>query len=463
VRVDPEPARTMPGVERVIPLESAVAVIADSWWRAEQAVRALDPVFAGDGGEAISQEDLVRLQDEALQAAGSSAHSQGDADGAIASAPAGRIVEAEYRVPYLHHAAMEPINATAQFADGTLTVWAGEQDALGAKALLAEISGLNARDVILHGLPVGGSFGRRIAQSADYMRHLVPIVMEMAPRPVKLILSREQEFAQGAYRPALATRIAAAIDEAGNPIAWSQRFLAGPTRNEAYALPYRIANQSLRTIDFSTHIHTGTWRAVAHTQHAYWTECFIDELAKAAGRDPFEYRRDLLPDGSRERNVLETAADRAGWHDPLPEGHGRGIALHESYGTWVAEVVEASLDNRGRPKVHRVVAAVDCGGMVHPDTALQQVEGGIIMGLSAALSEEITLADGAVVQSNFHDYEILRLADAPRIEVHFIESGAPRGGLGEPALPPAAPALANAVFAITGRPIRALPLRDQMQ
>lgn len=462
VRVDIEPARAMPGVENVLRLDGAVAVVGQSWWQANQAVLALDPTFSDGGNGDLSEDGLAQAQDEALAASGSSLHSAGNADAALASSPRERILQAEYRVPYLHHGAMEPINATARFADGVLTLWAGEQDALGAKALLIELSGLSADNVIVHGLAAGGSFGRRIAPSADYLRHLVPIALAMSPRPVKLILSREEEFTHGAYRPALATRIEAAIGDDGMPVAWSQRFLAGPTRNEAFHLPYRIANQSLRSVDFATHVHTGTWRAVAHTQHAFWTECFIDELAHAAGRDPFEYRRDLLPEGSRERIVLETAVARAGWGEALPAGVGRGIAIHESYGTWVAEVVEASLGADGLPRVHRVVAAVDCGGLVHPDTALQQVEGGIIMGLSAALREKITLEGGAVVQTNFHDYDVFRLRDTPRIEVHFVASDAQWGGLGEPGLPPAAPALANALFAAAGKRIRRLPVLDAL-
>ncbi|WP_052958208.1 molybdopterin cofactor-binding domain-containing protein [Aquamicrobium sp. LC103] len=462
LRVDTGPAEAMTGVERVLPLDHGVAVVAKSWWQANEAMLALEPEFSTEGQMVLSQADLEQRQDQALGSEGSSAHAQGDADAALETASAERIVEAVYRVPYLHHAAMEPINATAQFADGVLTLWAGEQDALGAKALLVELSGLGADNVIVRGLPAGGSFGRRIAPSADYLRRLVPIALAMSPRPVKLILSREEEFTHGAYRPALATRVRAALGENGLPTAWSQRFLAAPTRNEAFVLPYAIENQSLRSIDFATHVHTGTWRAVAHTQHAFWTESFVDELAHAADRDPFVYRRDMLPEGSRQRRVLETAAERASWGTPLPAGTGRGIALHECYGTWVAEVIEASLGEDGGPRVHRVVAAVDCGGLVHPDTALQQVEGGIIMGLSAALREKITLEDGRIVQTNFHDYDVFKLEDTPKIEVHFLESDAPWGGLGEPALPPVAPALANALFAATGRRIRRLPIADAL-
>ena len=356
---------------------------------------------------------------------------------------------------------MEPVNVTAQFADGRLTVWAGEQDALGTKAQLMGLSGLGADAVEFHGLAAGGSFGRRIPQSAEYMEHVVALARAASPRPVKLILHREEEFTHGTYRPALATRISATLGEEGLPVAWSQTFLVGPTRNEGFALPYRIPNQSLRSVPFGTHLRTGTWRSVAHTQHAFWTESFIDELAHAAGRDPYEYRRALLGEGSREMRVLDAAAELGGWNESLEAGMGRGIAIVESFGTLVAHVVEIAMED-GLPKVRRVSAAVDCGTVIHPDTARQQVEGAIVMGLSAAMREEITLSGGAVAEQNFGDYPVFTMADVPAIDIVFLASDGPWGGLGEPGLPPAAPALANAIFAATGKRCRALPLDKQM-
>jgi len=363
-------------------------------------------------------------------------------------------------VPFVHHATMEPINATAQFKDGKLTVWAGEQDALGSKTHLMKVSGLSAADVTLVALPVGGAFGRRIAQTADHLDQVVAIARQTAPRPVKMIWSREEDFAQGTYRPAVATRFAAALGSDGMPVAWSQLYveIPGPGRNDGFLIPYAIPNQSIRSVPSSSHVRTGTWRSVAHSQFGFWIESFIDELAAAAGRDPFEYRRALLAPGSRQRRVLDTAAEKAGWSSPLAAGIGRGIALVESFGTVVAHVVEASLGQRGVPIVHRVTAAVDCGEVCHPNTAAAQIEGGIIMGLSAAIAEEITIERGAAVQKGFADYPLLTLARTPRIEVHFIRSEGPWGGLGEPGLPPAAPALANALFAATGRRMRTLPL-----
>jgi isoquinoline 1-oxidoreductase beta subunit len=459
VSVDTAPARSAAGVFEIVTTERAVAVIATSWWEARSALDLLAPNFSDDRPAIHHRDSLWAAQDSALSASeADKLVSLGDAGEAIQASPPDRIVAARYRVPWLHHAAMEPVNVTAQLADGRLTVWGGEQDALLAKAQMMDLSGLGADAVTFHGLAAGGAFGRRVSPSADYMEHVVPLARAASPRPVKLILHREEEFTQGAYRPALATDISASLGEDGLPTAWSQTFLAGPTRNEGYALPYAIPNQSLRAVSFASHVRTGTWRAVAHTQHAFWTESFIDELAHAAGHDPYDYRRRLLPEGSRWQRVLDAVAQDAEWAEPSAPGIGKGIAIAESYGTIAAHVVEIALDAAGRPSVTRVVAAVDCGTVIHPDTALQQVEGAIIMGLSAAMREEITLSDGVVVEQSFRDYPIFTMADTPAIQIRFLESDGAWGGLGEPGLPPAAPALANAVFAATGRRIRDLPI-----
>ncbi|BCH28400.1 oxidoreductase subunit beta [Mesorhizobium sp. L-8-10] len=464
IDADLAPAKAISGVVDVLRLDNAAAVVAPSWCQARRAVDALELRFSNGDAKVLDGIALHAAQDRALsEIDGTDMVDIGDAVEAFEAAAETRRITATYRVPYLHHAAMEPINITAQFAEGRLTVWGGEQDALGTKAKLVELSGLSGDAVTFHGLAAGGSFGRRIPVSADYLDHIVPLARAASPRPVKLILSREEEFTHGAYRPALATVMKASLGRDGRPTAWLQTFLAGPTRNEGFALPYTIANQSIRAIDFATHVRTGTWRAVAHTQHAYWMESFVDELAHAVGQDSFEYRRSLLPEGSRERKVLETAAKKAGWGEPLPAGHGRGIAIAESYGTVVAEVIEVSLRADGMPHVHRVVAAVDCGTVIHPDTARAQVEGAILMGLGAALFEEITLDGGAVVETNFPNYPIMTMGETPAIEVHFVSSDGAWGGLGEPGLPPAAPALCNALFAAGGRRIRSLPIRRALE
>ena len=279
---------------------------------------------------------------------------------------------------------------------------------------------------------------------------------------MKLIWSREEDFAQGAYRPAVATRIEASQGDTGQVQGWQQRFIDSPELiNEGFPLPYPIANQRIDAVSAPTHVRYGAWRSVAHSQHGFFTESFMDELAAAAKQDPLEFRRMHLPADSRHRRVLDEAARRADWGTPLPAGHARGIALVESFGSIVAEVIEASLE-ANVPKVHRVTAVVDCGFVVHSDTAAQQVQGGIIMGLSAALGEAITIKDGAVVQRSFPDYPILRMEQVPAIEVTFIDSDGPLGGLGEVGLPPVAPALANAIYACSGRRIRSLPIRSAL-
>ncbi|WP_119419556.1 xanthine dehydrogenase family protein molybdopterin-binding subunit [Desertibaculum subflavum] len=458
--LDPAPAQAVKGVEQVVKFPHGIGVIARNWWQAQKGLAALKPVFSDGGNGNVSSASLAATQESALGAAdGKSMVKLGDAEAALQQ-PGARIVEATYHVPFLHHAAMEPINATAQVKDGRLTVWGGEQDALGAKMKLVQLSGFAADKVTLHPLPVGGSFGRRVTVTTRHLEQVVELAKAASPNPVQMIWSREEDFAQGTYRPQVASRIRAALGPDGKPTAWSQSFVETPGINEAIGLPYPIPNQSIRAVPVPVHVTQGSWRSVAHTQHGFYTETFIDELAQAAGRDPFEYRRDLLPAGSRQRRVLEIAAEKAGWGKPLPEGRGLGIALVESFGTVVAQVIEASQGRNGVPVVQRVVAAVDCGDVCHPDTATQQVEGAIVMGLGAAIAERITIENGAVRQRNFPDYPISTMASTPPvIEVHFVPSDGAWGGLGEPGMPPVAPALANALFAATGRRARSLPLK----
>nr|WP_297356503.1 molybdopterin cofactor-binding domain-containing protein [uncultured Caldimonas sp.] len=463
--VDPAPAMAMPNVERVVQMDKAVLVVARDYGSAQQALDALRPVFTDEGQGGVTHESLREAQHRALaEEAGRAVVSIGDAEDVLWEAPRERVIERRYSVPMLHHAAMEPVNATAQFKDGKLTVWAGEQDALAARAELAKLAGLPVDQVEFVPLPIGGAFGRRLPKSAHHLPQVVRAAMDMSPHPVKLIWSREEDFAQGAYRPATATVIRATLGPDGLPLAWWQRYVEGvKSPSEAFHLPYRIPNQSIHAVDVPSHVRRGSWRSVNHTQHGYYTESFIDELAHAAGRDPLDYRLQLLPEGSRHRRVLEVAAQRAGWHEPLASGRGRGIALVESFGSIAAHVVEASVNERGEPRVHRVVAAIDCGGVCHPDTATQQVEGAVLMGLGAALAEQITLQGGAVVQRGLQDYPLMTMAQTPAIEVHFVASDAPWGGLGEPGVPPVAPALCNALFAATGQRVRELPVRDALQ
>lgn len=469
VACDTGAALAVAGVERVVQLPDAVAVIAHGYWAAHKGLLALKPVFGDDGNRAVSSAGIERAHGAALlkedDGDGTKVlHEQGDALTQLAQFAQGaqgdpRALDATYHVPFLHHAAMEPINFTAQFASGSIYFWGGAQNLLWTRAELAKLAGVPMDKVSLFPMPLGGAFGRRsLPDMTNYLPQIVQIGREASPYPVKMIWSREEDFAQGAYRPALASRIRAALADDGRPTAWVQSYIDTGGRNEAYLLPYAIPNQSIRAVPGAYHIRRGAWRSVAHTQHGFYTESFVDELAHAAGRDPYLYRRDLLPPGSRHRRVLEAAAQQAGWGKPLAAGHARGIAIVASFGSIVAEVVEVSLDADRKPRIHRVTAAVDCGGLVHPDTARQQVEGSIVMGLSAALAEQITIRDGAVVQRNFHDYPLLRMHQVPEIDIHFLTSDAPLGGLGEPAVPPVAPALTNALFALTGKRIRALPV-----
>jgi isoquinoline 1-oxidoreductase subunit beta len=457
VRVDEAPALAVRGVRKVVRLPNAVAVVADGYWAARTGLAALKPEFSSGPNAHLTSEAIATRFAAALDGGeAKKVHAQGDADKAL-----GTPITATYTVPFLHHATMEPINVTAQWEGGKLKAWGSEQDALGARANLADVSGLSMADVEFTTMALGGGFGRRSAPKKDHLAQAVAIAKAVSPAPVKLIWSREEDFAQGAYRPAVATRIEATLDANGQVQAWRQRFIDTPDLiNEGFPLLYAIANQRMDAVPAPVHVRYGAWRSVAHSQHGFFTESFVDELAAAAKKDPLEFRRMHLPADSRHRRVLDEAAKRAGWGTPLPAGHARGIALVESFGSVVAEVIEASLDAGGLPKVHKVTAVVDCGFVVHSDTALAQVQGGIIMGLSAALGEAITIKDGAVVQRSFPDYPILRMHQVPAIEVTFLESDGPLGGLGEVGLPPVAPALANAIYASSGRHVRSLPLRS---
>jgi isoquinoline 1-oxidoreductase beta subunit len=458
VQVDEAPALAVRGVRKVVKLPNAVAVVADGYWAARSALMALKPQFSSGANAAVTSETIATQFDAALaKGEGKKVHATGDV-----SKAQGQRFSAAYSVPFLHHATMEPINVTAMWDAGRLKVWGSEQDALGARNNLADVSGLPMPDVEFTNMSLGGGFGRRSAPKKDHLAQAVAIAKAMAPAPVKLIWSREEDFAQGAYRPAVATHIEASVDASGRIRSWQQRFIDTPELiNEGFPLPYAVANQRIESVPAPTHVRYGAWRSVAHSQHGFFTESFIDELAAAAKKDPLEFRRMNLPAGSRHLRVLDEAARRGGWGTPLPNGHARGIALVESFGSVVAEVIEASVDEHGMPKVHRVTAVVDCGFVVHADTARQQVEGGIIMGLSSALGEAITIKDGAVAQRSFPDYPILRMDEVPAIDISFVESDGPLGGLGEVGLPPAAPALANAIHAASGRRVRVLPLRSR--
>jgi len=350
---------------------------------------------------------------------------------------------------------MEPPCATAVVTGAKCEVWAGVQDPLGARAVAADALNFHRDQVLFHNLPSGGGFGRRLPGAFDYIDQAVRVAAIMAPQPVKLIWPREQDIQQDYYRPLAAAKFKAGLDAQKAPLVWTSLYVGDGGDGSPHVL-YDIPHQEIDAASFTNHVKAGYWRSVEHSYQAFFTESFIDEMAHAAGADPFIYRRDRL--SGRPRAVLELAALKSGWGSPMDKNQGRGIAVRKAFGTYIAEVAEVTMQDDGTPKITRVVAAVDCGDVVNPNAARAQIEGGIIFGISAALWGEITIAKGAVEQSSFPDYPVAKMADAPKIEVYFIDSGEARGGLGEPGVPPVAPAIANAIFAITGKRVRDLPL-----
>jgi len=447
VSVDTAPALAIAGVEKVIKLDDAVVVVAKGYWQAKTGLEALAPKFSDGGNGGLSSAAIFAAQDK-LNAAGK----------ALAAGDGAKLVQADYRVPFLHQAMMEPWAMTAHVRDGKLEAWGGVQDPVATRGMLAKAAGLDIDAVTFHPMIMGGGFGRRFPPYSQIIGQIAKIAVQL-PYPVKLIWSREEEVRQGAYRPQVAARLQGSVGSDGKIAAWMSDYAQFTDAGAEAKVPYAIPKVEARHHEYISNQVDAYWRSVNASQHGFFNECFIDEMAAAAGKDPYDFRRTNLPAGSRHLAVLDAAAMRAGWGTPVPEGTGRGIALVESFGTIVAQVIEASLGPDGRPKVHKVTAVVDCGTTVNPRNADAQVQGGIVMGLSAAIGEAITIDKGAVVQSNFDSYKILGLAETPPvIDVHFIESGATIGGLGEPGLPPVAPALANALFAITGKRIRQLPI-----
>ncbi|MBO0911426.1 MAG: xanthine dehydrogenase family protein molybdopterin-binding subunit, partial [Acidobacteria bacterium] len=428
-------------------------------WRARDAVARLEPVFDNRGNGNVSSKTirgrhLAALNGKAQQDLVIGAGAEG--------LKQGRVVEAVYNVPYLAHAAMEPVNATALYQnDGTLEVWAGSQDGLGSRAFCAKIAGIHADKVAFHLLPMGGAFGRRLPGLWNFLAYAVKTSMAVPGTPVKLIFTREQDMQHDYYRPSVTCRIRAALDPSGAPATWVSDYTTDDEAAEEAHIVYGVPNQAYGTVKIATHVPTGPWRSVESSWHGFFIESFIDELAHQANRDPLDYRRALLRSRPRHLAVLNLAAEKARWGTPLAPGHGRGMAMVECFGTIVAHVAEVEVTPEGKVKVDRFVAAADCGQAVNPDGFRAQMEGGIIFGLSAALFGEITIRDGAVVQQNFPDFQVVHLGNCPDIEVHIHDSHARLGGAGEPGPPPVAPALTNAIFAATGHRIRDLPILNR--
>ena len=448
VSVDPAPAKALPGVKEVVELEEAVAVVADSFWRAHKALAALSPVYDDAGHGDVSSATIFAAFDEAL--------------GAAPAMPgeAAQVVTADYRVPFLAHATMEPMACTVRVEGGRADVWAGTQDPLNARSIAARALDLDTGRVHFTNLMLGGGYGRRLPFCFDYVDLAARIAKATSPVPVKLVWSRENDIRHDYYRPAAMCRYAGALDAGGRPLAVAAHYAGGGDR-ESLFLPYAIPDQRFDDRNAAHHVREGAWRSVLNSQHGFFKESFIDELAHAAGKDPYGFRRGLMDEHPRFRAALDRAAEMAGWGSPLPAGEGRGIAVAESFGTIVAQVAHVAVSPAGRLRVRNVHAAVDCGDVVNPDSAAAQIEGGVIFGLSAALVGEITIAEGRVVESNFGDHRMIRMADAPDVQVEFIRSGERLGGLGEPGVPPVAPAVTNAVFAATGIRVRDLPIANQ--
>ena len=445
--VDTSKAENMPGVKKVVRLEEAVVVVADSYWRARTALATLKPQFDDAGHGGVSTATIFAAFDQALGASPDM------------PAAAAQVIKADYKIPFLPHATMEPMVCTARVQGDKAEVWAGTQDPLNARNPAADALGFSPEQVQYTNLALGGGFGRKLPSFLDFVGMSARIAKEMSPAPVKMTWSRETDMQHGYYRPAAMTRFAGALDASGAPLAVRSSY-AGGGDGESTFMPYTIADKKFTARDAAHPIRTGPWRSVLNSQHGFFKESFIDEMAHAAKKDPFQFRRDLMTDHPRFKAVLERVAAMAEWGRALPPREGLGIAIAESFGSIVGEVAHVAVSPDGVLKVKQVYAAVDCGDVVNMDNAIAQVEGGVIFGLSAALVGEITVEHGRVVQSNFHDYHTIILADAPLVQVDFVMSGAHPGGLGEPGVPPVAAAVANAIFAATGVRVRDLPFKN---
>jgi isoquinoline 1-oxidoreductase subunit beta len=453
--VDEAPAKAMRGVKKVVKLPDAVVVVADNTWRAKEALAALKPVWNDGANATLTQDSIFASMSKALKGDLTEDHGVGDVDAALKSG--GRVIEADYRVPFLAHATMETVNCTAQFEGGKLSIWGGFQDGLGARVRAAKVSGLPVEDVTLHHTVMGGGFGRR-GSTLDYLDKAIAVAREVEG-PVQLVYTREEDMTHDFYRHASVAHMKAIVNGEGKVTAWLHTFNEKHDPPEAIRVNYDFANQAARYATGTNPIPWGPWRSVDHTQQGFFIETFMDELAHVAGKDPFEFRRSHLAGAPRHKAALEAAAEMAGWGTAPSAGRARGIAIREAFGTIVAQAAEVSIGEDGRVRVHNVWTAADPGEVVNPATFKAQMQGGAIYGLTAALYGEISIDKGRVVQQNFPDYDMVRMAQAPVHEVRIIESGARTGGAGEPGTAPIAAAVGNAIFALTSARIRELPFR----
>lgn len=471
--VDDSKAKAIKGVRQVVQLDDAVAVVADHMWAAKQGLAAL--VIRWDNGPHANANtaDVVQGLDAASQKPGVVARKDGDAAATIAGAASKR--EEVYQVPFLAHATMEPMNCTVHIRKDSCEVWTGSQVLSRAQATAARVTGFPLEKVVVHNLLLGGGFGRRLEH--DYVTQAVRIAQQVEG-PVKVVWTREEDIQHDYYRPYYYDRMAAGLDARGKPVAWTHR-LVGPSIVARFlpagfkdgidpdavdAAVHLVYDIPAMQIEYVRHeepmLNTGFWRGVGPTHNVFVIESFMDELAAAAKADPVQYRRALLGKSPRARAVLDLAAKQAGWGRPLPAGRARGVSvMHSWWDTYIAEVAELEVSKSGEIQLHRVICAVDCGTVVNPEIVKAQIESGVIFGISGALWGEITLKNGRVEQSNFNNYRVLRLNETPPIEVHLIRNDEKPGGIGELGTAITAPALANAVFAATGKRIRKLPLQ----
>jgi isoquinoline 1-oxidoreductase beta subunit len=460
------------GIKSVVPIPGGVAVVADRFWRAKEAAADL-PVTWDEGPAANTDSaEFAEAYRTALNGKAAIARKEGNIVAALAG---GRRVEALYEVPHLAHAAMEPLNCTAHVQADHVDLWLGTQYPEHALQLAAEAAGVKPDQIELHNCFLGGGFGRRAVN--DELTQAVTVAKAVG-KPVKLVWTREEDMRHDRYRPQAAMRFEAALGPDGTPTGLRVRTAVGsimrslgwgntddgieePAIEGLSNQPYRIGALEVSCVLKNTHVPVMFWRSVGSSQNAFAMESFIDELAYAAGEDPYRFRRKLLVGKGDFLQVLDTIAEKSDWGKPMPAGKGRGIAIHECFGTIVGEVAEVAVSAKGELRVERVVAAVDCGHVVNPRTVEMQIESAVVYGLSAALFGEITIEKGAVVQGNFDDYQVVRLAEMPTIETYLALSGGSKwGGIGEPGTPPIAPAVCNAIFAATGKRIRRLPIKD---
>ena len=458
--LDEVAAKAIRGVKAVVAVPNGIAVVADNTWRAKKGMDALNPQFAGGETTKLSSQNIHNKLITALDEEGK------------AKIDTEKSLDLEYEVPFLAHSTLEPMNCTANVKENSCEVWVPTQNQGMSMDVTKEITGLNDEQIKINTTLLGGGFGRR--GETDFVTQAVTISKSLN-KPVQVTWMREEDMQHDFYRPACISRFQIGLSKEGLPIQWEnqlagpsilKRFVAAmgwfgvdPTSTEgANELPYTIPDFNFDYSLVDTGVPVGFWRSVGSSYNAFFTECAIDEAANLANQDPYEYRLKLLKDQPRYLKVLEKVVKNANWEDPLPKNHGLGLAIHKSFGSIVSTVIEVSSNAPGIIKLQKAWVVIDCGKVVNPDIVKAQMEGGFIFGLSAALGEEITLKDGRVEQSNFHDYSILRLKGSPKISVEIVESGSEIGGVGEPAVPLAAPALTNAIFSVSGKRIRSLPL-----